>query len=49
MLVGALLVYGQAYLGMAGVAIVFDLLVVALCIAHVVQLQPAEFHFYQRE
>lgn len=31
--------YGQAYLGKAGVAVVFDLLVVALFIVHLVQLR----------
>ncbi|APW42615.1 hypothetical protein [Rhodoferax saidenbachensis] len=33
------LVYGQAYLGKAGVAVVFDLLVVALFVVHLGQLR----------
>lgn len=33
------LVYGQAYLGKAGVAVVFDLLVVALFVIHLMQLR----------
>jgi hypothetical protein len=37
--IGLVLVYGQAYLGKAGVAVVFDLLVVALFIIHLVQLR----------
>lgn len=37
--IGLVLVYGQAYLGKAGVAVVFDLLVVALFIVHLVQLR----------
>ena len=37
--IGLVLVYGQAYLGKAGVAVVFDLLVVALFVVHLVQLR----------
>lgn len=35
------LVYGQAYLGKAGVAVVFDLVVVALYAAYLVQTRRA--------
>lgn len=37
--IALVLVYGQAYLGKAGVAVAFDLLVVTLFIVHLVQLR----------
>lgn len=39
--IALVLLYGQAYLGKAGVAVVFDLLVVALFVVHLGQLRSA--------